>query len=453
MPNVAFDKQSDVNATLTVNVTKTELESKLKAELKKAQKTANMKGFRKGKAPMSTLRKMMGNEMLSRILDQAINESLFGYIDEEKLDIIFSPMPAKNQALIDIDARNINDVSLTYDLALRPTFELKTPTTTFDKFVLQTDDTFIDERLENLRKQMGESKEVEKDIQNNDVLSVTLTELAKVNPKKDGVVNETKLFVDSLKEDIVNALVGQDIGFTMDVDVNEIEKESTEAYVKKYLLGLEDEEQKVGNKFRLEVTGITRNVPAELNEEFYQKFDPTGEVTDEAALRERIASDNAQGFNRQGDSMLDFYIQKELVENTDIELPTEFLHRVNEEQGQPFEQFERGIRWMLIRTQYSKDKAIELQEQDLRDAATNQLIGMMGGQRPEWLNDEFIDNYAARIMEDEKQRNDLIYSTMETKIMAALRDEVKTKEVALSSDEFNDKIQAFNKEFGDQEEE
>lgn len=453
MPNVAFEKQSDVKATLTINVSQKELETKLKEELKKAQKTANMKGFRKGKAPMSTLRKMMGNEMLGRILDQEINEALYGYIDEEKLEIIFSPMPAEKQELIDLDAKSVQDVSLVYDLALRPEFEIKIPTATLDQFVLKTDDEFIAQRLTGLRNQLGESKEVDEDIQKNDILNVLFTELAKVNPKKDGVTNETKLFVDSLSEELQKDLLGKDAGYTTDVDIFEVEKESTETYVRKYLMGLEDEAQEVGSKFRLQVLDITRNVPAELDEAFFQKFDPSGKVTDEEGLKARIIEDHSSGFNRQGESMLDFQIQKELVEATEIELPVDFMKRINEDQDQPYERFERGVRWMMIRNQYAKEKEIEISDADIRNAAAEQLIGMMGGQRPGWLNDEFVDNYAARVMEDEKQRDELLYRVLESKIMASLREEVKINEVAIDADAFNEKIQEFNKEFGADEEE
>jgi trigger factor len=453
MPNVAFEKQSDVNAQVIINLSKEELETKLKEELKKAQKTANMKGFRKGKAPMSTLRKMMGNEMLGRILDQEINESLYGYIDENKLEIIFSPMPAEQQELLDIDAKRVSDVTFAYDLALRPTFEIKLPATELDKFVLKTDDEFIEERLTGLRKQLGETKEVENDIQKNDVLNVVFTELAKVNPKKDGVTNETKLFLDGLTEALQEELLGKDAGYTTDVDIYEVEKQSNETYVRKYLMGLEDEAQEVGRKFRLQVVDISRNVPAELDEDFFKKFDPSGEITDEEALRVQIVEDNASGFNRQGESMLEFQIQKELVEGSEIELPTDFMQRLNAEQDQNYERFERGVRWMLIRSQYAKEKDLEVTDGDIRSAAADQLIGMMGGQRPEWLNDGFVDNYAARVMEDEKQRDELIYRTLETKIMASLREEVKTKEIGIDADAFNEKIQEFNKEFGADEEE
>lgn len=453
MPNVAFEKQSDVNAQLIINLSKEELETKLKEELKKAQKTANMKGFRKGKAPMSTLRKMMGNEMLGRILDQEINEALYGYIDENELEIIFSPMPAAQQELLDIDAKRVSDVTFAYDLALRPTFEIKMPTTELDKFVLKTDDKFIEERLTGLRKQLGETMEVDSDIQKNDVLNVSFVELDENGPKENGVNNETKLFFDGLTEALQEKLLGKDAGYTTEVDIYEVEKNDNETYVRKYLLELEDEAQEFGRKFRMLVIDISRNVPAELDEDFFEKFDPSGEITDEEALRAQIVKDNASGFNRQGESMLDFLIQKELVEGTEIELPTDFMQRLNAEQNQNYERFERGVRWMMIRSQYIKDKDLELTEGDIRSAAAEQLIGMMGGQRPAWLNDEFVDNYAARVMEDEKQRDELIYRTLETKIMASLREEVKTKEIQIDADAFNEKIQEFNKEFGADEEE
>ncbi|MEL6141736.1 MAG: trigger factor family protein, partial [Bacteroidota bacterium] len=154
MANVAFEKLSNVTASLVVTLTKDELDTQLKAELKKAQKTANLRGFRKGKAPLSTLRKMMGNEMLGRILDKEINEALFGYIDEHKIDIIFSPMPSEEQQQVDVDARNVQDVNLKYDLALRPEFELQLPEETFDLYQLNTDEAFIEERLMALRRQL-----------------------------------------------------------------------------------------------------------------------------------------------------------------------------------------------------------------------------------------------------------------------------------------------------------
>ncbi|MEM9836110.1 MAG: trigger factor [Bacteroidota bacterium] len=453
MPNVAFDKQSDVTATLTVSLTKEELENKLKSELKKARKTANLRGFRKGKAPLSALRKLMGNEILGRLLDQEINDSLFGYIEENEVDIIFSPMPIE-QEQIDVDAKNVKDLNLAYELALRPSFELSIPTETFERFQLNVDDAFVDERLLALRRQFAESEDVESDIKENDILTVAFTELVDGAPKEDGISNETKLFVDALEEDVVEQLKGQDVGFITEVDINAIEKDATETYVRKYLLELEDEDTTFEPTFQLEVKNISRRDPAELDEAFFEKFDPSGTVTDEAALREKIQSDNAEGFNKQGNSMVDYAVQKALVEGTEIELAHDFLQRVHAEGSeQSYERFVRGIRWMLIRNAYLKQEDLEITQEDLRAATTNQLVGMMGGQRPDWLNDEFIDNYSARVLQDEKQRDELIYQVTETKIMDSLREKVSITDIPLSADEFNAKIEAFNALYQADEEE
>jgi trigger factor len=390
---------------------------------------------------------MMGNEIMGRFLDKEINDAMFGYIEENEIDIIFSPMPADKQEQVDVDARNVQDINLKYDLALRPDVEVKMPAKKFERLQLLTDDAFIDERLLALRRQSAESTEIDKGIQENDILTVQFTELEGGKPKEGGITNEAKLFLDSLTEDLLNTLKGQDVGFTTEVNIHDIEKDSAETYVRKYLLEIEEEDE-FTEIFTLEVKGISRRDPAELNEEFFKKFDATGAITDEAGLREKIAADNSDGFNRQGNSMVDFEVQKALVEETELELPLDFLKKIHDDEAdQTYERFERGIRWMLIRNAYLKQEGIEITAEDLQEATTTQLIQMMGGQRPEWLNDEVLDTYAAQVMEDEKQRRALLSQVTEAKIMASLREKIETEDNFINSDEFNKRIEDFNKEY------
>lgn len=453
MPNVAFEKLNNVTANLTVTLTKEELENQLNAELKKAQKTAKMRGFRPGKTPMSTIRKMMGPELFGRILDKEINEALFGYIEDNKVDIIFSPLPAENQDQIDVNAMNVQDVSLKYELALRPEVTVSVPTKKFERLQLLTDDTFIDERLLALRRQLSESKEVESGIQENDIITVKFTELENGTVKEDGITNDCKLFLDSLTEETVAVLTGKDVGFTTEVNIFEVEKDSAETYVRKYLLEVEADTA-FGDTFNMEVLSISRREPAVMDEAFFEKFDPTGEITDEAGLRQRIADENSAGFNSQGNSMVDYEVQKTLVAETEIELAHDILKRIHtEEEDQSYERFERGIRWMLIRNAYLKQEKIEVTAEDLKEATVKQLVQMMGGQRPAWLNDEFVNNYAAKVLEDEKQRNELIYNVTETKIMDSLREKIQTEDNYITSDEFNERINEFNKHYNAAEEE
>jgi len=319
MPNVTFEKTGNVTGRINVTITKEEINDKLVAELKKQRGKVSMKGFRKGKTPMSTLRKMMGNQILGQILDDEIREGLFGYIEENEIKLIFSPVPVDNDQPM-ITANSLADLNMEYKLALEPEFELQLPEKTYEKMVLDTNEEFLDEQVTNMLKRAGENKEVEGGtVESDDMVDVTLAE---VGPMEDGISNETKLYVDSLSEDGKALLLGKKAGDVIDnVDLTKLEKDSSPTFINKYLLGLEDEETDLSGKtFSLTVNTINRIVPAEMDEEFFTKFDASGEVKTEEQLREKIAKDNSSGFAKQGESMVNFEIQRDLVEGNGCEV-------------------------------------------------------------------------------------------------------------------------------------
>ena len=443
MAEVTYEKTGPVTGRIQLYFPKEELNKKLNEELKKESKRVNIKGFRKGKTPLSAVRKLMGNQIFGPLLDRTIQEELFGYIEEQDIKLIFSPLPDESEQVEQISATNIKDLRLSYDLGLEPEFELQLPEQTFTKYVLDTNDEFLDELVTNLRKQRGETKEIEEGpIQGEDILDVTIQEV-------DGeLTNKAKLYVDNLEDEIKDQLVGQEKGTTVTVDdLTKVEKNGSENHARKYLLEL-DEDNDVsleGKSFTITVNKISRLEPAELNEEFYTQFDPEGKVTNEEELRDRLAYENAKGFNAQGISMANFEIQRALVEGNDFEVPVELMKKLSKnDKESDFELFERGVRWMLIRNKVAADKDIELQYDDIRAEALENLLRMLGGQRPPFLNDEFLDNYIQNMLKDEKQREELTSNAMEKKVMAAIREDVSLQEEPLSAEGFNEKIKAFN---------
>jgi len=282
-------------------------------------------------------------------------------------------------------------------------------------------------------------------VEETDILDVTFTE---VGPIEDKITNTTKLYVDSLSEAGQKMVKGKKIGATIKVkDMAAIEKESSATYVNKYLLELEDADTDIsGKKFEMTINSAGRVTKAELNEEFFTKFDASGEVTTEAQLREKIAEDNSRGFNSQGEMMANFEIQRALVEGSDIELPLDIMKQINDDDpsDNDFEMFQRGVKWMLIRNKYAEEAEIKLEYADIKEEAVGSLMGMLGGQRPDFLTDEFIENYVGQMLQDEKQREQLSSNAIEKKIMASLREKVTFKENALDAEAFNDLIKEFN---------
>ena len=115
-----------------------------------------------------------------------------------------------------------------------------------------------------------------------------------------------------------------------------------------------------------------------------------------------------------------------------------------EEDESDFDLFERSVRWMLIRSKIADQYKIELQYEDVRAEALESLLQLLGGQRPDFLTDEFLDSYIQNMLKDEKQREDLSGRALEKKIMATVRNEVTLEEQELTVDEFNETIKAFN---------
>ncbi|CAH1001210.1 Trigger factor [Neolewinella maritima] len=473
MAEVTYEKTGPVTGRIQLAFSKEELSKHLNEELKKESKRVSIKGFRKGKVPMSALRKLMGNQVFGPMLDRTIQEELFGYIEEHDIKLIFSPVPDEEEKVEMISATNIKDLKLSYDLGLEPDFELQLPEQAFTKYVLDTNKEFIDEQVESLRKQRGTTEDVEEGtIGENDILKVTIQEV-------DGPIsNETSLYVDSLSDTVKEQLLEQPIGTSITVeDLTTVEKEGTEASVRKYLLELDSEKDESdndnepedveidtvddfdeaerhehavdlkGKSFTITVNKVARLTPAELNEEFFIQFDPQGEVSNEEQLRERLAENASEGFNGQGVSMANFEIQRALVEGNDFEVPTELMRKLSKKEQDSdteFALFERSVRWMLIRNKIAEQKEIELQYEDVRAEALESLLRMLGGQRPDFLTDEFLDNYIQNMLKDDKQREEMSSNALEKKIMAAVREDVTLEDKPLSVEEFNATIKAFN---------
>jgi FKBP-type peptidyl-prolyl cis-trans isomerase (trigger factor) len=65
----------------------------VESELKKFKNQAQLKGFRKGKTPESVIKKMYGKSILADVINKTLQDKLFGYLDEEKINYLGQPLP------------------------------------------------------------------------------------------------------------------------------------------------------------------------------------------------------------------------------------------------------------------------------------------------------------------------------------------------------------------------
>ena len=82
-------KQADaLNCQVTIDIAADDYAEALKKRLNEYRRRADIKGFRKGMAPMSLIQRMYGDQCLYESVNHLVGEQLDNFIRDEKLRIV-----------------------------------------------------------------------------------------------------------------------------------------------------------------------------------------------------------------------------------------------------------------------------------------------------------------------------------------------------------------------------
>ncbi len=136
-----------------VTVSAAELDKKLTTKLEDMKGQVHLKGFRKGKAPVSFLKKMYGKGVMGEIVQEVITETSQKAFTDRELQPANQPHPHFHS---DMDAVIAGDADLEYDVhaEILPSFEpMDVSKLELVRPVADVPDADIDEALENLASQ------------------------------------------------------------------------------------------------------------------------------------------------------------------------------------------------------------------------------------------------------------------------------------------------------------
>ena len=113
-----------LNAKLTLVVEPADYEEKVAKELRNIRQKAQIPGFRPGKVPASLIQKQYGKAVLAEEMNKVIGEGLYGYIHENKLNILGEPL-SNDEETPELDFDNQTSFTFVFDIALAPEFNCK----------------------------------------------------------------------------------------------------------------------------------------------------------------------------------------------------------------------------------------------------------------------------------------------------------------------------------------
>jgi len=443
---VVKNQIDELNATLTVNVAKEDIAENVEKSLKEYRKKANVAGFRPGMVPMGLIKKMYGNAIIADELNKSVSQSLSDFLVKEKLNVLGEPLPSENKEQVDFATQD--KFEFVFDIGLSPEFEIKlTKRDKVNKYLIKVDDEMTQKYIESYQQRFGSFEPAKKSTEES-LLTADLIELDdKGELVENGVsVEEVSVSIKMIKDDkIKKSFIGLTEGTILDFDIKKAYPNDTE--ISSMLKIEKDQVEGISNNFRLTVKEVKDFVKAEINQEFYDKCFGDNAVKTEEEFNKRIVEDIQASFSRETKYKMLLDIKEKLIEKLALSLPEEFLKRwiiatnrdiTDEQIEQEFPRFIKDLQWTLIKGKIAKENELKVEEEELKNAAKQQLIAQFSQYGMSYVPDEYLDKYAVEMLSKEEEANKLYEQEIEEKVVDFVAEAIKTEEKEITVDEFNE---------------
>lgn len=433
---------------LTVTLNKEDYLSGFEQSLKKYAKTANIPGFRKGMVPAGLVKKMYGQSVFTDEVLRTVEKELNTYLNNEQLDIFAQPLPLDNDARA-LDMNNPADVSFAFEIGLKPNFEIDTKKIKVTRYVIDVTNEMIDQEVERLQIRNGKMTEPEAVAGDENVLNVKFIECDENGNEIEGGISKdnsllVKYFEASFRKNFIGKKTNDTVVLQLDKAFEDKEKEAILAD-----LGLTPAD---GNRyFKLLITKVGLVEKAEMNAEFFAAVYPNNEITTAEDFRAEVKKEIENYYAQQARNQIHDQIYHHLVDHTNMEFPESFLKRwlqtggekqkTAEEAEQEYPTFINQLKWTLVSSKLVADNKIEVHPDDIREFAKQQLFSYMGGQLGALGdNQQWVDDYANRMMQDRKYVEESYHRISTEKLFGLLESQVTAKEESISAEAFAEKL-------------
>lgn len=444
MSNVVREDINPTQAILTVHLARADYEPILQKKLKEYRQKVQLRGFRKGMAPMGMLRKLYGQGILADIVTEEMNRRLFDYLNDSKVDYLAEPMIREDGMDLDFDIDMLKDYSVRFDLGLRPQFELQgwdaSITAQYPEVTPTEED--LDNIIKSVRRERGKQEEMpEGQVEENDLVEIHLEEWENDAKKEGGVHSHAVIGIEEELEDgFRKQVLGKKIGDTFQVDPYQIEKGRSIKWVREHILHLKEDAPETGNAFLARVDKITRVTPAEMTPAFFQEATGVESIQDEDAFRAFWRERFPGYFQRDVQAFLGMQMRSLLLSANPIPLPEDILRRwavqrsADEKEPrqwseQDLENFVINIRYSILVDTIARAHEIKVSQEDLLIGQMRQLHAYFGGNADE----NMLRQLAANLLEKEEVRTKLAHEVLNDKIVEAFYQVVTLKKEQVPS--------------------
>ena len=439
--NISVENIDKVNAVITAVVEPADYTDKYEKAVKEAKKKINMPGFRPGMVPAGLIKKQFGVSILADEVNKILQDGLFSYIRENKINMLGEPLPTEENN--NVDLKEGESFTFKFELAIAPEFKVELgKDDKLDFYNVDVTDQMVENQVDMYRQRGGKYEKVDS-YEDNDMVKGVITELDVENPvSAEGVVMLPKYFRNDEQKKLFEGVKTNDIvTFNPSVayDNNEAELTSLFKVEKEDALNHKGE-------FNFQITEITRFVPGPFNQELFDQVFPGGEVKTEEEFRAKVKGLISDQFKKDSDYKFILDVRKYVTEKIGkLEFPDEKLKKIllanaNGDQEKVDSQYDKSIEeltWHLIKEQLVEQNEIKVDDEDVKNMAKE--VTRMQFAQYGMLNipEEYLENSVKEMLKKRETVDNLIDRCIEVKLGAALKEKVTLVEKTVSAEEFN----------------
>lgn len=447
--NISLQNVDSVSAVLTVQIEKADYQEKVEKALKTLRQKVNMPGFRKGMVPAGLIKKQYGVSVLAEEIDKLLQEKVFEYIRENKVNMLGTPLPKENQVNFETE----ENFEFSFDIALAPEFNVElSANDSVDYYDINVTDEMVDQQVKMYTQRTAKYEKVE-DYQDNDMLKGLLAELDENgNTKEGGVQVEGAVMMPVyMKNDEQKAIFNGAKTNTVLVFNPSVAFDNNEAELASLLKLKKEEVADHKGNFSFQIEEITRMIPGELTQELFDQVLGEGKAHNEEEFRAQIKETIAKQFEADSDYKFLIDVRTYLTNKIGkLEFPDALLKRImldnNKEKGEEFvaENYEKSLEeltWHLIKEKLVAANNIKVEQGDLTNMAKEATRAQFAQYGMINVPEELLENYSKEMLKKQESVEALLNRVVESKLSETLKGQVTLNHKAVSAEEFNQMFQ------------
>ncbi len=351
---VSVSKSGKLGRKLTIDVPREDVIKIETQKLKSLAKNMKMDGFRKGKVPVKLIEARYGQQARSEAISDAIRDTLFQAIADEKLDPVGSPEIQETHFEDGKDLQYVAYFEIYPEIKLKPFDKIK-----IEKLVAEVTDGDLNKTLNAVRKQYSTWQQAERACKSGDQVDINFTGSVKGEEFPGGKAENFVLELGAGKmiPGFEDGIEGMKPGEEKTIKVT---------FPKEY-----GEESLAGKKaeFAIKVNSVSEPILPELDEAFAQSLGITEGGIEK--LKEEVRKNMTRELSHTLKDKLKHQVMDALFEQNSVDIPNTMLDlEIEHLQKQAEQRFGKQASWEEL-----KDKSRELfQKQAERRIALGLLV-------------------------------------------------------------------------------